>query len=185
MRRRPAFFANRGAAMRLAFAVLATSLVAASFASAQVPAPGRGLPVVGAWPRSRSARPPSTRSRSICNRWPSQGQHQGRRHADHDGGDGRRLSPARQDHKPDRFVCLLSDNDKVVLTFFTEQYSSARRHEIAKRCCYAKSSAIRDNVERFDSRSLQLASNGRAVRIVLIRLCSQADPGTSCAALGS
>ena len=107
--------------MRLAFAVLATSLVAASFASAQVPAQVEACRLSGLAAIKESS--PSLDQITLDMESLAVSK------ANTNVGDtpitmvvmGDAYLQRDKTDKPNRFVCLLSDNDKVVLTFFTEQ----------------------------------------------------------------
>ena len=107
--------------MRLAFAILATSLVASSFASAQVPAQVEACRLSGL--AAIKERSPSldqimldmeslavSKARTKVGDTPITMVVMGDAYLQRDKSD-----------KSNRFVCLLSDHDKVVLTFFTEQ----------------------------------------------------------------
>ncbi|WP_201841715.1 hypothetical protein [Microvirga zambiensis] len=107
--------------MRLAFAAFATSLVVSSFAYAQVPAQVEACRLSGlAAIRERS---PSldqitldmqslaiSKANTRVGDTPITMVVMGDAYLQRDKTD-----------KPNRFVCLLSDHDKIVLTFFTEQ----------------------------------------------------------------
>jgi len=107
--------------MRLAFAVLATSLVAPSFASAQAPAQVEACRLSGL--AAIKERSPSLDQITIDMQSLAVSK------ANTKVGDtpitmvvmGDAYLQRDKSDKPNRFVCLLSDRDKVVLTFFTEQ----------------------------------------------------------------
>jgi len=107
--------------MRLAFAVLATSLVASSSAFAQVPVEVEACRSSGL--AAIKERSPSldqitldmeslavSKANTKVGDTPIKMVVMGDAYLQRDKTD-----------KPNRFVCLLSDHDKVVLTFFTEQ----------------------------------------------------------------
>ena len=107
--------------MRLAFAVLATSLVASSFVSAQVPAEVEACRLSGLV--AVKERSPSldqitldmeslavSKANTKVGDTPIKMVVMGDAYLQRDKTD-----------KPNRFVCLLSDKGRVVLTFFTEQ----------------------------------------------------------------
>ncbi|MET0530398.1 MAG: hypothetical protein ABW003_19025 [Microvirga sp.] len=107
--------------MRLAFAVLATSLVASSSAFAQVPPEVEACRLSGLAAIKESS--PSldqitldreslavSKANTNVGDTPIKMVVMGDAHLQRDKTD-----------KPNRFVCLLSDKGKVVLTFFTEQ----------------------------------------------------------------
>jgi hypothetical protein len=107
--------------MRLAIAVLATSLVASSFAHAQVPAEVEACQLSGL--AAIKERSPSldqitldieslavSKANTNVGDTPIRMVVMGDAYLQRDKTD-----------KPNRFVCLVSDKGKVVLTFFTEQ----------------------------------------------------------------
>lgn len=105
--------------MRLAIAVLATSLVASSFAHAQVPVEVEACRISGL--AAIKERSPSLDQITLDMESLAVSK------ANTKVGDtpikmvGDAYLQRDKTDKPNRFVCLLSDKGKVVLTFFTEQ----------------------------------------------------------------